>query len=348
MEADIIEEVARLHGYDKIPTELPEAILGGDEKKEEVYPRELRREIRRSFLKTGFSEAINLSFMGAEDLDLLAIPAEDIRRKVVQLKNPLREEEAYMRTTLLPSLIRNLCHNLSHGNRDLRLFEASRVFYSTGPAALPEERDRVAAIYFREKTKALYKDDAQDFYVVKGVLEAVLADIGIADVAYARSAEPFLHPGRSADILVSGKKAGYIGSLSPAVIDRLDIKTQKPSVIVLDIDFVSLVDAGKRKTTYRPLPKYPFVERDTAIVLDAAIEASAIIRILKSYASELIEDVSIFDVYQGANIGDGKKSVAFNVRYRSADRTLTDAEVESLHAKLVEYIVGKTKGQVRV
>jgi phenylalanyl-tRNA synthetase beta chain len=347
METDIIEEVARLHGYEKIAAELPEAILGGDEKKEEVYPRELRRDIRQSFLKTGFNEAVNLSFMGGEDLDLLDIPAEDIRRKVVQLKNPLRDEEACMRTTLLPSLIRNLCHNLSHGNRDLRLFEAARVFYSTGPATMPEERERIAAIYFKEKTKALYKEEAQDFYVVKGVLEAILADIGIADVSYVRSTEPFLHPGRSADIVIGGKKAGYIGALSPDVTDKLDFKAQKPSVIVLDIDFASLTAAVKRKTTYRQLPKFPFVERDTAIVLDAAIEASEIIALLKSCSSGLIEDVSIFDVYHGANIGAGKKSVAFNVRYRSADKTLTDAEVEGLHANLVEYIVGKTKGQVR-
>ena len=347
MEADIIEEVARLYGYDNIPTELPETCLGGDQKKEDIYAHELKRDIRQSFLKAGFTEAINLSFIGADELDLLSIPDDDARRKLVRIKNPLREEEAFMRTTIVPALIRNMLHNVSHGNRDLKLFETSRVFFSTGPDTLPEEKERIAALYFREKAKALYREDAQDFYIVKGILEAVLAGTGITDVSYVRSNEPFLHPGRAADIIINGQKAGYIGALSPAVTEKLDLKASKPSIIVLDIDIVSIMFASKRKVTYRQLPKYPFVERDTALVLDAAIEAAEIIGHLKSYPSDLIEDVSIFDVYQGTGIEPGKKSVAFNVRYRSPEKTLTDAEVEGLHAILVEHIVGKTKGQVR-
>jgi phenylalanyl-tRNA synthetase beta chain len=347
MEADIIEEVARLYGYDKIPAELPQTSLGGDHNKENVYAQELRRDVRQSFLKSGYTEAINLSFIGAYELDLLMIPADDERRKLVRIKNPLREEEAFMRTTLLSALLRNLVNNVSHGNRDLRLFEGSKVFISTGPDTLPEEKERLAAIYFREKTKTLYKEDAQDFYVVKGVLEAILTGIGITDVSYVRSDEPFLHPGRSADIILSGQKAGYIGALSPAVTDKIELKANKPSIIAVEMDLGAVIAASKRKVIYRQLPKYPFVERDTAIVLDAGIEAAELTGYLKSYSSDLIEEVSIFDVYQGTGIEPGKKSVAFKVRYRAADRTLTDAEVEDLHAKLVEHIVGKTKGQVR-
>jgi phenylalanyl-tRNA synthetase beta chain len=347
MEEDIIEEVARLYGYDKIPAELPQTSLGGDQKKEDIYAHELRRDVRQSFLKAGFTEAINLSFIGTDELDLLSIPADDVRRKLVRIKNPLREEEAFMRTTIVPALIRNMLHNVSHGNRDLKFFEAARVFTSTGPDTLPEEKERIAALYFREKTKILYREDAQDFYVVKGVLEAVLAGIGITDVSYVRSNEPFLHPGRAADIIIRGQKTGYIGALSPVVTDRLDLKANKPSIIVVEMDVASIITASKRKVTYKQLPKYPFVERDTALVLDASIEAAEIIGHLRAYPSDLIEDVSIFDVYQGTGIEPGKKSVAFNVRYRSADKTLTDAEVEGLHAKLVEHMVGKTKGQVR-
>jgi phenylalanyl-tRNA synthetase beta chain len=347
MEADIIEEVARLYGYDKIPAELPQTSLGGDHKKEDLYSHELRRDVRQSFLKVGFTEAINLSFIGADELDLLSIPVDDVRRKLVRIKNPLREEEAFMRTTIVPALIRNMLHNVSHGNRDLKLFEAARVFTSTGTDTLPIENERIAALYFREKTKTLYREDAQDFYVVKGILEAVLAGIGITDVSYIRSNEPFLHPGRAADILISGQKAGYIGALSPVVTEKLDLKASKPSIIVLEMDIEIVISASKRKVIYKQLPKYPFVERDTAIVLDAAIEAAEIIGHLKSFPSDLIEDVSIFDVYQGTGIEPGKKSIAFKVRYRSADKTLTDAEIESLHAKLVGHIVGKTKGQVR-
>jgi phenylalanyl-tRNA synthetase beta chain len=176
----------------------------------------------------------------------------------------------------------------------------------------------------------------------------MLQGIGIMDCSYVRSDEPFLHPGRSADIMIGGSKAGFIGALSPAVIEALDIKAQKPSVIVMELDLGAIISLSKRKVVYKSLPKYPFIDRDTAIVVNAGLQAAEIIAHLKSYPSELIEDISIFDVYQGANIGEGKKSVAFNVRYRSPEKTLTDEEVEGLHKAIVDYILEKTGGQLRI
>ena len=348
MEADIIEEVARLYGYDRIPAELPKARLGVDSRKEIVSAREIRHDIRESLLKCGFDEAINLSFMGAYELDLLSIPAEDARRKLVQVRNPLREEDAYMRTTLVPSLIRNLVHNLAHGNRELRLFEMAKAFIDIDHNSLPEEKERIAALYYREKTKTLYKDDTPDFFVVKGIGDAMLEGIGISGHSYVRSDEPFLHPGRSANIMIGGSKAGFIGELSPAVIEALDIKAQKPSVIVMEMDLGAIISLSKRDAIYKQLPKYPFVERDTAIIVDARLQAAEIIGHLKDHASGIVEDVSIFDIYQGGNIGVGKKSIAFNVRYRSPEKTLTDQEVEDTHKVLVDYILEKTGGQVRI
>src|SRR6202142_4469838 len=348
MEADIIEEVARLYGYDRIPAELPKARLGVDSQKDIVSAREIRHDIRESLLKCGFDEAINLSFMGAYELDLLSIPADDARRRLVQVRNPLREEDAYMRTTLVPSLIRNLVHNLAHGNRELRLFEMAKAFFDIDRNSLPEEKERIAALYYREKTKTLYKDDTPDFFVVKGILEAMLEGMGIWGHSYVRSDEPFLHPGRSADIIIDGSKAGFIGELSPALIEALDIKAQKPSVIVMEMDLDAIISLSKRNAIYKPLPKYPFVERDTAIIVDAGLQAAEIIGHLKSYPSNIIEDVSIFDIYQGSNIGAGKKSIAFNVRYRSSEKTLTDQEVEGLPKALVDYILDKTGGQGRI
>lgn len=348
MEADIIEEVARLYGYDKIQAELPKARLGADSRKENISAREIRRDIRESLLKCGFDEAINLSFMGAHELDLLSIPENDARRNLVQVRNPLREEESFMRTTLVPALIRNLVHNLAHGNRELRLFEMSKAFIGIDRNSLPEEKERVAALYYREKTKTLYKDDTPDFFIVKGILDAMFEGIGISGCSYVRSEEPFLHPGRSADIMIGGTKAGFIGALSPAVIEALDIKAQKPSLIVMEMDLGAIISLSKREMIYKPLPKYPFVERDTAITVDAGLQAAEIIGYLKTYPSNVIEDVSIFDIYQGGNIEAGRKSIAFNVRYRSPEKTLTDSEVEALHKALVDYILGKTGGQVRV
>ena len=348
MEADIIEEVARLYGFDKIPAELPVASLAADTQKEKVSAQEIKREIREAFLKSGFSEAINLSFMGTSELDFLSLPHDDARRNLVQIRNPLREEDSFMRTTLVPALIRNLLHNLAHGNRELRLFETAKSYISSGPNSLPNEKDSLAALYYGEKAKTLYREETPDFYVVKGMLDAILQGIGIMDRSYVRSNEPFLHPGRAADIVIGRQKIGFIGALSPSVVEALDIKAQKPSVIVIEMDLSRTISSSKREVIYRPLPKYPFVERDTAVVVNAGLQAAEIIAYLKSYPSDLIEDISIFDVYQGGNIGDGKKSVAFNVRYRSPYRTLTDEEVESLHQSLVEYIMEKTAGQLRI
>ncbi len=353
-DADIIEEVARTYGYDRIPADLPKAVIGieGKADKGKLSYGRLIGTLKDSFLRTGFTEVVNYSFMGLQDLDLLGIGDE--RRNVVQIKNPLRVEDSFMRTTLVPQLIRNIVYNVAHGNRELRLFEISKVFIgrpsgdpgSANPG-LPAERNHLAAVYYKEKVKSLYREEAPDFFILKGVFEAILNDLKVYDYSFARSNEPFLHPGQSADILIEGNRVGYIGALSPDIVNRLDMKAQKMSFLVAELNIDSLFPYTMQQIKYRPLPRYPFIERDTATIIDASLETSTIIKWLKSYPSDLIEDISIFDVFQGKNIPEGKKSIAFNVRYRSADRTLKDEEIDALHHALVDYILEKTKGQLR-
>jgi phenylalanyl-tRNA synthetase beta chain len=359
-EVDVIEEVARIYGYDRIPAQLPKATIGIERQKAIGSGQEVKSNIKQALLKSGFTEVINYSFMGLQDIDLLGIEKDDERRSLVQIKNPLKIEESFMRTTLIPAFIKNLVHNVSHGNRELRLFEIAKVFISSQlpvvSSQLPVEREHLAALYYKEKSKALYRDDTPDFYIVKGVIEAILNDLKIYDYSFVRSSETFLHPGQSADIYISSQlpvassqpiRIGYVGALSPAIVDSLDIKAHKPSVIVMEIDLDSIIPYALRETKYRPLPRYPYIERDTAIIVDSALEASSLMEWLKSYPSDLIEDVYIFDVYRGKNIPEGKKSIAFNVRYRASDRTLKDEEIDVLHNSLVNYILDKTKGQLR-
>ncbi|MBI5213172.1 MAG: phenylalanine--tRNA ligase subunit beta, partial [Nitrospirae bacterium] len=361
IEADVIEEIVRIYGYDRIPAKLPKATIGIEGQEAIGKRQEVKGNIKESLLKSGFTEVINYSFMGIHDIDMLGIDEKDERRNSVQIKNPLRAEDSFMRTTLMPSMIKNLAHNVAHGNRDLRLFETAKVFidverkacsaerttHDAHRTSLPEEREHLAALYYKEKAKALYKDDTHDFYIVKGVIEAVFNDLKIYDYSFVRSSEPFLHSGQSADISIMDTKVGYVGVVSPAVIDVLDIKAHKPAVVVMELDIDKLMPYAMQVVKYRALPKYPHVERDTALIVDSSIEASAIIAWLKSYASDTIEDTHIFDVYQGKNIPEGKKSIAFNVRYRAAGRTLKDEEVDALHKSLVDYILDKTKGQLR-
>lgn len=357
-DADIIEEVARTCGYERIPAVLPKATLGISDAASErlvegegatgkgFYERALH-EVKQSLLKTGFTEVINLSFMGEQDLDLLGIAAPDRRRKCVRIKNPLRTEESLLRTTLVPSLLRNMAHNASHGNRDFRLFELSRVFVAGADGTLPLERYHGAALLYREKTKSLYREETQEFFVVKGAVEALFDDLKIREYTFVRSAEPFLHPGQAADIMIEGSKVGYIGTLSPVVRDALEIKAQKPAVVVMELDIDLLLPFTIQMLKYRPLPRFPYIERDTALIVDAGLEAAAVLDWLRSYPADLIEEVALFDVYQGKNIPEGKKSIAFTVRYRAADRTLTDEEIDPVHTALVAYITDKTKGALR-
>ncbi len=352
-DADIIEEVARVYGYERIPAVLPAAVAGieGQDNARKLFSEALLKELKVSFLKSGFTEVINYSFMGERDLELLGIDKDDARWRKVQIKNPLRAEDAFMRTTLIPALIGNIVYNVSHDNRAFRLFETSRVFLngSNLPGPLPEERNHLAAILYKEKMRSLYKDDTPDFFVVKGVIEALFDSLRITAYSFARSTEPFLHPGQSADISVGGLKIGYVGALSPVIVDRLDIKAQRPSIILmeLDIDLLSPPAQSMKMLRYCPLPRYPYSERDTALVIDESLESSEIVALLKSYSSEMIEGITLFDVYQGKNIPEEKKSLAFSIRYRAPDRTLKDEEVDALHNQIVRFIIEKTGGYIR-
>lgn len=361
-EADIIEEVARIYGYDKIPAELPKVTISKNNAELGKQDAELVKiNIKNSFLKSGFTEVINYSFMGAEEIDMLGIKKDDRRRNLVQVMNPLKVEDSFMKTSLIPSLIKNLTHNVSHGNKEFRLFEIAKVFFNktqcsehgaqTKGFELPEERYHLAALLYKEKTKSLYKEDIHAFYIVKGVIEATLNDFRIYDYSFARSSEPFLHPGQSADIFIMDKKIGYVGAFSPAIVNSLDIRTRKPSIFVMELDIDDIIPYSLQVVKYKPLPKYPFVDRDTAIVIDSSTEAAEIMQLLKFYpladGADLIEEVYIFDVYQGKGIPEGKKSIAFNVRYRSAERTLKDDEIDIIHNALIKYILDRTEGQLR-
>ncbi|KAF0180805.1 MAG: phenylalanyl-tRNA synthetase beta chain [Nitrospirae bacterium] len=348
MEEDVIEEVARMVGFDNISPELPRTAFAADDAVStagKIMP--LKRKIRAAFLTSGYTETINYSFIGKADLDLLRLAADDERNVCVRVQNPLREEDAFMRTFMLPSLIRNLATNVAQGNRELRLFEQARIFLGRPGEALPEEREHLAALVYREKIKSLYRDETPDFYHVKGLLEALFADMRLSGVCWKRSEEPFLHPGQSADIFIGESKIGFAGVLSPLVVNTLDIKAQKPSVIVVELDLTSLMPHIGAGADYRAIARFPFVERDTALVVDASLDAAAILGHVRAFRSDVIEDTAIFDVYQGASLGEGKKSVAFSVRYRAIDRTLTDDEVDAVHAELVQHVSEKTGGHVR-
>lgn len=342
--ADLIEEVARLYGFGRIPTALPVADIASSDKS--AKRRALIRQIKTLLCATGYSEAINYSFMNVRNLDLLRIAQADERRKCIEVKNPLRAEDAHMRTSLVPSLMENYIHNLSRGARSISLFEVARVFIDTGEQ-LPDERLRLGGIHSAiDDTRALYKEGAQPFYIAKGVVEALLDMLRIDDRSFVRSAEPFLHPGKAADVMLAGKRVGCVGVVSPDVLEAFGAKT-KSEVVVFDLDLEALLSAAPEKGKYRWIPKHPSVERDIAMIVEKSIYSADVVGAILAYPSEIVEDAAVFDEYMGKGVPEGKKSLAFNIVYRSPDRTLTDEEVESVHKEIVSRILEDTGGQLR-
>ncbi len=340
---DVIEEVARLHGYGNIPVRTPRAPLSDGAPNRRMAAVGRAGETMR---KSGFTEVINYSFMNAADLDMLGISANDERRRHIEVKNPLRQEDSHMRTTLLPALVNNLIYNASRGIRDVRLYEIAKVYIDdSGP--LPRETLRLGGIFFRENAPSLWKEDGTPFFIVKGGLEALCAEFRLEVVSYVPSSEPFLHPGKAADLRLQDRRIGYLGELGPTVTDKLDLKTGRPEIVVFELDLDALFSLLPERRVYAPFPRYPAVDRDIAVIMDESIPAAGVIRHIRDHVPSIIETVELFDVYKGKHVPEGQKSLAFRIVYRSRERTLTDSEVEDIHAGLVASVLKKTGGALR-
>jgi len=307
-----------------------------------------RMVLSRTFRKSGFYEVVNFSFMNSADLDILSIAAHgnEHRRRHVMLKNPLRQEECMMRTTLMPALIRGFLYNHARGLRDIRLFELSRVFIDWGKQ-LPSEGLRLAGIFFQDATPVIWKDAVPPFYRVKGAIEALFAEIRLKEFSLVPSQETFLHPGKAADIHCADVKTGYVGELGPQVIERLDMKVHKPEVIVFEIDVDHLMAHLEQKVVYRQIPRYPAIERDIALIIDDHISAADVLNLFRRYQAEIIEQIELFDYYKGKSMPKDKKSLGVRLTYRSKDKTLAETEVEPVHAALVDFITAATGATVR-
>ncbi len=342
-EQDIVEEVARIYGYAKIPSVLPASRLSFQEP---PTRRNFIRAARQSLRKSGYNEAINMSFMNPQALDTLSLSPDDERRNAVSLINPLKQEESQLRTMLVPALMENLKHNIQRGIRNIRLAEVSKIFIKGNAGELPIERLMLSGLSMLNKTYGFWRGGMDDFYLAKGAVEALLDEFRVRDGCFAPCNEPFLHPGKAADIIISGRRCGFVGVLSPTVREKAELKG-KEDITVFELDLDIVFDALPGTPVYQPIPKFPAVERDVALIVDEGINAAEVIRRIKDYPSKLIENAVIFDLYKGEGIPEGKKSMAFNIRYRAADRTLTEEEVEQIHEGLMKDLFIHTGGSLR-
>jgi phenylalanyl-tRNA synthetase beta chain len=329
-EEDLVEEVARHTGYDKIGEELPPSNVIGEYQPGEMQQRSLRRALNAF----GFDEAINFSFIPQENrFDLIPWLAGREEHQP-QLANPIIEDAAWMRSSLLPSLLTSLRHNLNHGIRDVRLFEIGRIFSGLSDQELPQERLALALI---ATGGALEESRAQperelDFFDLKGALEAAVDWMNMSPLRFAPASVRHLRPGQTASIkLAGGTDIGSIGRLAEQV--AASYKFRQP-VYVLELDLSALLSGPAKAIQYSPLPRYPSVTRDISLLVDRSVSLDEIFAAVNNQHVADCRSVKLVGTFEGGNIEASKRSVTLRLEYRSDDRTLRDEQVEEYHSRI--------------
>ncbi|MDD4998644.1 MAG: phenylalanine--tRNA ligase subunit beta, partial [Syntrophales bacterium] len=343
-EIDLIEEIARLHGYDRVPVTLPavSVLVGAVDGKTEIEKR-----FRETVTGAGYQEVINYSFVSPAAADQLGLALEDERRLQVRIRNPLTEGQAVMRTTLIPSLLMNARDNAAVGNFDLKIFETGRAFIRQGDGNLPLERNHAALLIAgrRYDDRWHFHDLQADFYDLKGCVENILDALRIAAPAFREEGtEPFLHPGKSCGVFDGDVRIGFLGEVHPDVLNRIDLAG---AAFVCELDLDLLAENFSPKASFRNLPRFPSSSRDVAFLVPRETTAAEMLRWATDSVEELLEKVKIFDVYEGKNVPAGMKSLGLRFSYRGADRTLTDDEVSEVHARILQKIVRASGASIR-
>jgi phenylalanyl-tRNA synthetase beta chain len=338
-EVDLIEEVARVRGYDTIPAQLPAIAssrpLGSRE--------EHARRVRQAAVAMGLSETISYSFVAPKDLEAIGAPPA-----AVTLSNPLREELSVMRTSLVPGLLHVLSRARRHGERDARLFAVGAVFVGSASPRV-EERLSFACVLAGRRPEWLGRPQTVDVWDGKGFAEGLVARLLRRTVAVRLATDVhrprYLHPRGAAWIDVDGSRVGALGPLHPNVMDAFDLTDP---VVVVEFDVEALEAIGARPVRFAAPPRFPANLRDVAVVVRDDVTAGALVRAAREAAGDLAEEVTLFDRFVGGAIAEGHASLALRIVYRSPDRTLTDAEVDARHAQVVAQIQSQFGAQLRV
>ncbi len=314
--ADIAEEVGRLYGYNVIPTTSFRA-----ETAEGGYTGTMVLENRVGAIcrSLGFSEILTYSFVSPTYFDMIRLPEDSELRKPLCIQNPLGEDTSVMRTVALPSMLSILARNYNYHNANVKFYEMAKVYLPKEGQTLPDEPRHLMLGCYGENT---------DFFTLKGEIEAIFKGLRTKKAVYtAVKDDPSYHPGRCASISIDGKRIGIFGQVHPLVAKNFGIDAP---VYVADVNFTDLIAYLLPEATYTPLPKYPAVTRDIAVVADEAVTVAELENAIIAGGGKLLRDVKLFDIYRGKGVEDGKKSVAFNLVLRADDRTLTDVDSESV------------------
>jgi phenylalanyl-tRNA synthetase beta chain len=336
---DIIEEVARLYGYDNLPTTLP--IAESQPGKLTPYQAK-RRKVRRYLEDAGLFQAITYSLTSEEKATKFALEtAEPIR-----LALPMSEERSVLRQSLIPHLLEVVSYNRARQIENVAVYETGAVYLAKGENELPEEKERLAGAVTGLWHAHLWQGEkkAVDFYVVKGILDGLFQLLGLTSrIEYKQAKREHMHPGRTADILLDGNVIGFVGQLHPSFQKENDLK----ETYVFELALTDLLNAEVEEIRYSPIPRFPSMTRDIALVVDKDVIAGDIQKTIVEAGGELLKEVSIFDVYEGDRLPEGKKSIAFSLRYFDPERTLTDEEVTNVHEQVVQAVSEKFGATLR-
>jgi phenylalanyl-tRNA synthetase beta chain len=332
---DVAEEIARMYGYDNIPTTLPKI----DADSMPMQPVLDTRKVLAQKLKTlGFNEAINYSFMKGDFLKMF-----DDESKFVKLLNPISEDMDTMRTQVFPGLLSTIKYNLNNGMKQCRFFEFASNFVNVGEK-LPEQKMKLSVAAAGEFWPMSWGAPAggEPFFVIKGVLENLLSQYKI-EATFVKSNLAFLHPGKSADIVVDGEVIGFIGELHPSKADEADIRER---VTMFEIDMATFTDKAKFVYQFESFSKFPSVYKDISVVVDVNTPTDKMRECIMA-TSKLAEGVSLFDIYSGKGIEEGKESRTFRVLFSAEDRTLTDEETNDVLQKMIDSLAKEHNAVLR-
>ena len=336
---DIAEEIARIVSYDNIAPTIPVAILssGG------MTPKKaLTKEVTHYLAHAGLSQIITFSFMHKDGLTNMMLPEGDSRYTAIPILNPISEEFPYMRTTLVPAVIEAAKRNIAQQNKDLWLFETANVYE---PKALPltevpHERPMACGIMMGKVTEAAWNQAQRDtdFYDVKGVVDGLLAKLGLTQYDIQPSSESYYHPGVSAHYTVNGVTIANYGELHPQVVKNFDLSGK---VYMFEIDLEAVLSITVPSFRYQSFSKFPGTSRDLAIVAPVSVTSGDIVALIKEHGGEYLESVSIFDVYEGEHIEAGYRSLAYNLQFRSMEGTLNDEDIDGAIQAIIDALATK-------
>lgn len=333
IEADLIEEIARIYGYDNIPSKLMDTIFtpGGRDNKQKI-----RQMTRNNLAAQGLFEIYTYSFVSPSVFNQINLRAENPLRKAIRLLNPLGEDQSIMRTTLIPNMLEVISRNYNRKIADGMFYELSKVYLADELPLkdLANERDTL--------TIGIYGN--VDFYDLKGITENLLSELNISNYRMLPSNHESFHPGRTAELLINNKRIGYLGEIHPEVLDNYDIPVR---VYIAEFNFEEIMAHANLDIKYKPLPKYPSIERDIAIVVTEDITAGQVEEIIRNKGGKLVEEVELFDIYRGSQIEEGYKSMAYRIVYRSNEKTLTDDDIAKVHDKIINSLANQVGAILR-